>query len=154
MPVPFRLLPIILLAAMLTPFLAGCGSTGLAPGLVARMDVAGAELDTETALGLINQLRLSADTPALERDPDLETAAQDAARAYAADNRPPKKPDGIGVLLLSAGYPTFAETFSGWRGARANVKALTDTDMRRAGLAVSANMNSESGTYWVLLLAP
>ncbi len=154
MPVLSRMLPAALFAVLLALILAGCGSTGLAPGLTARMDAPGARLDTEVAIGLINHLRLSLGAPALDRDTGLETMAQQAANAYAASNQPPNKPDGAGVLLTSAGYSIFAETFSGWRGSQANTEVLADPDLRRAGLAVSVNDTSESGTYWVLLLAP
>lgn len=135
--------------------LAACAPTGgLAPGLVARMDAPGAHLDTETALGLINHLRLSRGEPALARDPALETAAQEAANAYAANGRSPKKPDGAAAILTSAGYMTFAETFSGWRASEADTRALSDPGMHRAGLAVSADNASQFGAYWVLLTAP
>ena len=155
MPAPtlarLALVPALLL--MLT--LAACGPTGgLAPGLVARMDAAGARLDTAAALGMINHLRSSRGVPALVSDPALDAAAQQAADAYAASAKSPPKPDAAGVILTSAGYLTFAETFSGWRGSEKDTATLADPAMRRAGLAVKWSGSSEFGSYWVLLLAP
>ncbi len=135
--------------------LAGCGPTiGLAPGLVARMDVAGARLDVDTALGLVNHLRSDRGAPALVRDAGLEAAAQKAADAYAAQARSPQRPAPAKAFLTSAGYVSFAETFSGWRASTDDTRTLSDPDMRRAGLAVSTDSATEFGTYWVLLLAP
>ena len=134
--------------------LAACSpSGGLAPGLVARVDATGAKLDTAAALGLINDLRRARGVPVLVRDAALEQQAQEAASAYARSGRSPNKPDGTARILTSAGYLTFAETFSGWRGSGSDTDALADPDMRRAGLAVTWNGNAEFGSYWVLLLA-
>lgn len=155
MPAPrfFRLLPVFAVAIGLS--LAACAPTGgLAPGLVARMDATGAKLDAEAALGLINHLRTSRSAPVLVHDPALEAAAAQAAKAYAANGRSPKRPDTAGAILTSAGYLTFAETFSGWRASEVDTKALAEPEMRRAGLAVRADSASEFGTYWVLLMAP
>jgi uncharacterized protein YkwD len=149
----FRLAPVF--AAALALGLASCSPTGgLAPGLVARMDATGAKLDTTAAFGLINHLRASRGAPALSRDPALEVAAQEAANAYLSGGRSPQKPDAAGAIMTSAGYMTFAETFSGWRGVETDTRVLADPGLRSAGLAVAASGSSEFGTYWVLLMAP
>ena len=154
MPVLPRLLAAAGLALAFGLVLSACGSTiALAPGLTARMDAAGAKLDTATALGLINHLRTTRGAPELANDPALEAAAQEAANAYARSGKSPAKPDGASAILTSAGYVTFAETFSGWRSSTGDTNALSDSRMHRAGLAVTWSGSSEFGSYWVLLLA-
>ena len=154
MPAPIRL-TLIACAALVAIGLSACSpSGGLAPGLVARVDATGAKLDAAVALGLINDLRQSRGVAPLVRDAALEAKAQAAADAYARSGKSPKAPDGAERILTSAGYLTFAETFSGWRGAQKDTEALSDGAMRRAGLAVTWDGNSGFGSYWVLLLAP
>lgn len=141
------------LVMLLVPALVACGPTiGLAPGLTARMDAPGAKLDTAAALGLVNQLRHAHKAPALVIDAELATKAAEAAKAYAASAKSPVRPDGAEVILTSAGYVTFAETFSGWRGSTSDTTALSNPQMTRAGLAVVWSGSSEFGSYWVLLL--
>ncbi|MBU1174092.1 MAG: hypothetical protein KKH72_01730 [Alphaproteobacteria bacterium] len=147
-------LAVLAAASALVLLLAACGPTiGLAPGLTARMDAAGARLDTVAAFGLINHLRRSRGAPELQSDAALESAASQAARSYAATGKSPAAPDGAGAILTSAGYLSFAETFSGWRGSEKNTAALADPSMRRAGLAVAYDGKSEFGAHWVLLQA-
>lgn len=160
MPLPrFSLLPRfprlgILVAALLVVGIVACAPTvGLAPGLVARMDAPGAKLDAGLALGLINDLRSRSGAPALTHDPALEAAAKEAALAYAGSGRSPRRPDAAAMMMTSAGYVTFAETFSGWRGSSTDTRTLSDPALTRAGLAVANDGNTEFGTYWVLLAA-
>ena len=141
------------LAIALVPALAACGPTiGLAPGLTARMDAPGAQLDTKAALGLVNQLRHAQKAPALTIDAELEAKAKQAAKAYSSNGKSPARPDGADAILTSAGYVTFAETFSGWRSSSNDTTALSDPAMTRAGLAVVWSGSSEFGSYWVLLM--
>lgn len=153
-PLPFSRLA-ALAALVIALGLAACAPTvGLSPGLVARMDVAGARLDADAALGLVNDLRARSGAPALVRDAALEAAAAEVARAYAASGRSPARPGAAETMMTSAGYVTFAETFSGWRGSKSDVATLTDAKLTRAGLAVTHAGDSEFGTFWVLLGAP
>ena len=151
--------PRVLLAAALmgATLVAGCSSTGgsgggggLAPGLVAPMDQPGARLDEAAAFGILNQYRATRGVPAFTADPALTAQAQQLAQAYAASGTPPAVPPGLGSRF-SAGYTTFAETFSGWRSSPADAQALAAG--QRAGLAVLYDPGSEYGTYWVLLTA-
>ncbi|MHB1111340.1 MAG: CAP domain-containing protein, partial [Devosia sp.] len=64
----------------------------------------------------------------------------------------PKLPDGAVAMRVSAGYATFAETFSGWRNSPADAQALTDKAATRAGVGVGYGANSTYGVYWVLIL--
>lgn len=153
-----KLLP--LLAGGVTALaLAGCmgfggqgGGGALPQGLTARMDVPGASLDAAQALGLVNAFRASRGVPPLANDGGLDGSAQALARQYASTNQPPRKPGELVDVRFSAGYQTFAETFSGWRNVTADANALANPAARRAGLAVVQDPSSSYGIYWVLVL--
>ena len=148
----------IALAAALA--LAGCSSfgggggsaspTALAPGLSARMDQPNAVLDGQQAINLINAYRATNNQPALVFDPGLTGTAQALANQYAQTNVAPSRPQGLAQMKLSAGYSTFANTFSGWRNNPADAVALL-TPASRAGVAVAFNPASSYGIYWVLV---
>ena len=160
-PIRPALLPLAALAATVT--LAACsmggfgGSGGssasipLAPGLSARMDQPGASLDRAQAVAMINAYRATNGLPALSSDGGLDGSAQALANQYASTGNPPATPQELAGMKLSAGYATFAETFSGWRNNPADAAAMT-TNATRAGIAVSYNAGSTYGTYWVLVL--
>jgi uncharacterized protein YkwD len=143
------------LALALLLALAACSSAGigLSPGLSARMDQPGAQLNRAEALGIVNHYRAATGARALTADPSLDSAAQALATQYLQTGNPPRQPQGT-ILRTSAGYPTFAETFSGWRNSAPDAAALADKSMTRGGVAVVFGPNSTYGTYWVLLLAP
>ncbi|MGV8833707.1 MAG: CAP domain-containing protein [Devosia sp.] len=132
----------------------GSGGAGipLAPGLSARMDQPGASLDRTQAVAMINAYRAVNGLPALTSDAGLDGTAQVLADQYARTGTPPSTPQELSGMKLSAGYPTFAETFSGWRNNPADAAGLK-TNATRAGIAVSFVGNSTYGTHWVLVLA-
>ena len=133
----------------------GGGGTGagiaLAPGLSARMDQPGASLDKAQAIAIINAYRATAGLPALTPDAGLDGTAQALANQYAQTGTPPKTPQDLVVMKLSAGYATFAETFSGWRNNPADAAGLK-ANATRAGVAVAFNGTSTYGIHWVLVL--
>jgi uncharacterized protein YkwD len=142
--------------------LAGCASfggggggatspTALAPGLSARMDQPNAVLDSQQAIGLINAYRASNNVPPLTVDAGLNGTAQALASQYAQTNVAPSKPQALTQMKLSAGYNTFANTFSGWRNNPADAVALL-APASKAGVAVAFNPSSSYGIYWVLVL--
>ncbi len=55
-------------------------------------------------------------------------------------------------IRYSAGYFTFAETFSGWRNSPQDAPALTDRSATRAGVAAVYDAASPYGVYWVIVL--
>lgn len=132
---------------------AGTGSTAiaLAPGLSARMDQPGAALDRAQAIAMINAYRATAGLPALTPDPALDGTAQALADQYAQTGTPPKTPQGLTAMKLSAGYATFAETFSGWRNNPADAAGLR-AGASKAGVAMAFNPTSSYGVHWVLVL--
>lgn len=140
--------------------LAGCSSfggaaptsaTALAPALSARMDQPNAVLDSQQAIGLINAYRATNNLPPLVADAGLNGTAQALASQYAQTNVAPTKPQALAQMKLSAGYATFAETFSGWRNNPADAVGLL-TPASKAGVAVAFNPTSSYGIYWVLVL--
>jgi uncharacterized protein YkwD len=126
-------------------------ATPLAPALSARMDQPGASLDRAQAIAMINAYRATTGTGALTPDAALDGTAQALADQYARTGTPPKTPQGLVVMKLSAGYATFAETFSGWRNNGADAVGLRAA-ASRAGVAVAFNPSSSYGVYWVLVL--
>lgn len=128
------------------------GAGGLAPGLVARMDAPGATLDRAQALNIINAYRSTVGVRALSADARLDSLAQNLASQYASSGTPPSLPEGAVAMRLSAGYATFADTFSGWRNSPDDGRVLTAGHASRAGVAVATNPASNYGVYSVLVL--
>ena len=149
------ILPLAALVAGLT--IAACSMGGasapiaLSPGLSARMDQPGASLDRAQAIGMINAYRATNGLPALTPDAALDGTAQALANQYAQTGTPPRAPQELTVMKLSAGYASFAETFSGWRNSPADAVALKAT-ATKAGIAVAFNAASTYGVHWVLVL--
>jgi uncharacterized protein YkwD len=134
--------------------LAACsgGGGGLSAGLTASMDRPGASLNRADALAILNDYRRAMGAAAMRPDPLLDAMAQDLAAGYAQSGKPPARPPGAVALRVSAGYATFAETFSGWRNSPPDAAVLADRTATRAGLGVTYDANSTYGVYWVLVL--
>jgi len=129
----------------------GASTAGaLSQGLSARMDQPGATLNRAEAIGLINAYRATNGLPALTSDAALDGTAQALANQYAQTGTPPQAPQGL-TMKLSAGYATFAETFSGWRNSPADAAGLR-ANASKAGVAVMFNPTSSYGIHWVLVL--
>ena len=62
------------------------------------------------------------------------------------------KPEGTAEVRYSAGYATFAETFSGWRNSDQKSLVMSGTSVTRAGIAVVYEENSPYGVYWVVIV--
>jgi uncharacterized protein YkwD len=142
----------LVLAVTLGLLIASCSAGGLAPGLTARLDHPGASINRADALAIINHYRASSGLGPLVADPALDAAAQDAAQQYAQSGQQPPKPAGTVDVRYSAGYVTFAEVFSGWRGSPADAKALTAATATRSGIGGFYSDNSPFGAYWALVL--
>lgn len=130
---------------------AGSAPSGLAPGLTARMDQPGARLDRAQAIDLVNAYRATRGVPPLSADAGLDGTAQALANQYAQTGTAPATPQGMTVMKLSAGYATFADTFSGWRNSPADAAGLV-AQGSKAGLGVAYNAASSYGIYWVLIV--
>jgi uncharacterized protein YkwD len=134
--------------------LAACsgGGGGLSAGLTAPMDRPGASLNRADALAILNDYRRTTGAAAMRADPLLDAMAQDLAVGYAQSGKSPALPPGAVALRVSAGYATFAETFSGWRNSPPDASVLAERAATRAGLGVTYDANSTYGVYWVLVL--
>ena len=130
----------------------GAAPTALASGLTARMDQPNARLDRAQAINLVNAYRSTRGVPALGADAGLDGTAQALANQYAQTGTAPATPAGMTVMKLSAGYATFADTFSGWRNSPADAAGLV-AQGSKAGLGVAYNAASSYGVYWVLVVA-
>jgi uncharacterized protein YkwD len=145
------LLTRVALVGLLTMGLAACGGGGLPNGLTQGMDKPGAQLNRQDAFNIINQYRTSVGAPPLADDPSLDAAAQSAVVTYAKTGRQVPKPPGTTQIRYSAGYATFAETFSGWRNSPQDSAVLTDKNATRAGIAVTYEATSPYGVYWAVI---
>lgn len=148
-----RLLPVLFVCIAGLAACTGAPSTGLAPGLTAQINTPNAQMDRSAALSIVNQYRATRGTAMLAADAALDGQAQALASQYANSGTPPRAPQGIVAMRLSAGYENFAETFSGWRNSPPDADAMASGAARRAGFAVVYNPNSAYGTHWVMLLA-
>jgi len=136
-----------------TALLAACSASSTLPaGLTARMDQPGASLDRAEAVALINQFRASRNAGPVTLDADLNARAAELASRYANTGTAPARPDDVSGMRLSAGYATFADTFSGWRGVRGDADAIANASASRVGIASAYQANSQYGVHWVLLL--
>ncbi|RYE09244.1 MAG: CAP domain-containing protein [Hyphomicrobiales bacterium] len=133
---------------------AGCstGGGGLSAGLTARMDQSGAQLNRGEALGIINAYRSTVGAGPLTEDATLNATAATMASNYAKTGRQAPKPEGTLEIRYSAGYATFAETFSGWRNSGQESIAMSGPSATRAGIAVVYEENSPYGVYWVVIV--
>jgi uncharacterized protein YkwD len=116
------------------------------------MDQPGASLNRAEALSILNAYRSTTGAPQLAGDASLDATAQSLAADYSRTGTPPRLPAGVAGMRVSAGYATFAETFSGWRNSPADAEVIAGVAMRRAGLGVAYGANSAYGVYWVLVL--
>jgi len=81
-------IPLVLAAS-----LAACSSGGaLSPGLAARMDVPGAQLNRAEAIGIVNNYRSTNGASPLTEDAGLDATAQALATEYAKTGKQPAKP--------------------------------------------------------------
>jgi uncharacterized protein YkwD len=157
------------LVAALT--LAACSNSPVpvatTPRFYDRLDQPGRKLDLPSSLGMINLYRANNGQPPLATDASLQRLAEAAAARMASENRVLTEADltlpaafaanGIKATSystnLSAGYRTFAETFSGWREAKQQNAHMLMPGPRRAGLAAAWRPGSKYEIFWVLIVA-
>lgn len=140
-------------AAILALTVAACSSTRLSDGLTQRMDSSTAQLNSAEAIGIINHYRTTVGAAPLMEDPALSAQAKTIAASYAKTGRQVAKPEGTSEIRYSAGYATFADTFSGWRNSGQQSLVMSGTGVTRAGIAVVYEENSPYGVYWVVIVA-
>jgi uncharacterized protein YkwD len=153
MPLPATLTRLALALAVPLILAACSGGGALSPGLTARMDQGGAQLNKAEAIGIINAYRATVGAGPLAEDPSLSAQAATLAASYAKTGRQSPKPEGTIEIRYSAGYATFAETFSGWRNSGQDSAVMSGRNATRAGIAVVFEENSPYGIYWVVIVA-
>jgi uncharacterized protein YkwD len=140
-------------AAILALTASACSSTRLSDGLTQRMDSSTAQLNSAEAIGIINHYRTTVGVAPLMEDPALSAQAKTIAASYAKTGRQATKPEGTSEIRYSAGYATFADTFSGWRNSGQESLVMSGSSVTRAGIAVVYEENSPYGVYWVVIVA-
>jgi uncharacterized protein YkwD len=140
-------------AAILTLTVSACSSTRLSDGLTQRMDSSTAQLNSAEAIGIINHYRTTVGVAPLIEDAALSAQAKTIAASYAKTGRQATKPEGTSEIRYSAGYATFADTFSGWRNSGQDSLVMSGSSVTRAGIAVVYEENSPYGVYWVVIVA-
>src|SRR6185437_11078137 len=139
---------------ILLPMLSALARAALPIALVASLAAcsSGGALSPGLALGIVNGFRTTSGSAPLTEDASLDTQAQQLATQYMNSGKQPAKPAGALDIRYSAGYFTFAETFSGWRNSPTDAPALLDKAATKAGIASVYSAGSPYGVYWVILL--
>jgi len=151
---------IMVAAALLA--LAGCAERTAPPRPAFYRDLASysARLDTASAQSLFNDYRASLGLAPLSLDPALErearTRAEESARGgtIADGSRGAGRSSGGRLQILSAGYYTMSDAFSGWRGSPSHDAKLRAPQMRRFGIATAYAPESKYKVYWAVILEP
>jgi Cysteine-rich secretory protein family len=140
---------------------------GRRPAYYADLATPGARLDPITTAEIINAYRANHGLSPLKWDPALVQLAEREAETLADKGEVREIPGSILNTALKArgfapdrvlrsitgGYHSFADAFSGWRGARHHDGVLKMKDGQSFGLAAFARPNSRHRVYWVLLVA-
>ena len=162
-----------LLAGGLAFVLSGCAdgvsSGGPQPSFYRNLARSGARLDEATARNMINGYRKSNGAGEVVLDQRLVSLARAYAASLAttAQTRTSVRPDGkLNARLLNAGYSaagvrevvtagyhTFAEAFSGWRDSPPHRKVMLMGNATDMGIAAAYAPNTKYKVYWVLIMA-
>lgn len=157
--------------AALAALLGGCAAEPPSrpqPAFYVDLARPGAALDPGSAREIINGYRARNGLATLEWDSKLAAIAESNAAGLAARG---DLSDGGGDALrralaaggyapdtvrrsVSGGYHSFADAFSGWRGAASHDAVLRAPEGRRFAIAALAKPGSRHRVYWVMLVAP
>lgn len=143
--------------------LAACSTTDrpAVSVIYARLDKAGATIDTNAALSMINAYRQSKRLAPLTEDQALSSEAATIASSAARDDKStfgemPDMAQGASgsarIVRVSAGYYTVAEAFSGWRGVPQHDAAMLAPNATRLGIATALAPNAKYKVYWTLIV--
>lgn len=144
--------------------LAGCMSIGKPAA-----DVSDVAVDRGAALSKINAYRAANGLPRLSLDTRLDALSQEMARLIARKdsmNTRLHSARGLsgrldrggyasyaGAENLGAGYRTFDEALSGWKGSADHDKNLLNKHVTRIGIARAQRPDGRYRNFWVLILA-
>lgn len=153
--------------------LAACAETSLpvshstpSPVLYRNLEATTSQLDLQNAAGIISAYRKLKGLGPVVVDPALVLLAQNHATAQAkADKvghsvggafrkrvRALEDRRGSSVENVSAGYRSFAQAFSGWRGSKAHNANLLNKKVTRMGIAKAVNPSSKFKVFWTLVM--
>lgn len=154
---------------LLATLLSGCSDTSSRPRPAFYQDLAqpGAVLDDTTSAQILNSYRTGKGVATLVADTKLQDVAyKEAMRQAALGEITPGKDAALNAALKTAGfapnrvkrsitggYHSFADAFSGWRGAPHHDAVLLNPKVKTYGLAAYAAAGSKHRIYWVLLMA-
>lgn len=150
------------LGAVLLLALAGCAErqAPARPAFYRELASYGARLDTTSAQSLLNDYRRSIGLAPLVLDAGLQAEAQrradESARGgtIADGSRGSGRTQGGRLEILSAGYYTMSDAFSGWRGSPSHDAKLRSPAARRFGIATAYAPDSKYKVYWAVILEP
>jgi len=137
------------------------------PSFYRPLDAAGAELDAEAARDMISIYRHNAGLAPLALDAALTEAARVKAAALARkdalarggakkaqeDDLSRRESRAARADIVSAGYRTLAEAFSGWRQSPPDNAKLLNRRFARMGVATAFAPGSKYKVYWTVTLA-
>lgn len=134
------------------------------PPFYTHLASAQAKIDAASARDLFNGYRRNLGLAPLVLDEALMQEAQQQADASAAAGAIADGSKGSGkragkanagrVEILSAGYYTVSDAFSGWRGSPSHDAKLRVPNARRLGIATAYASDSKYKVYWAVILAP
>ncbi len=129
------------------------------PSFYTNLAESGAQLDERSALSLINGYRQNLGLKALVLDPALVEQAHTKALAHGANGSigdgsklASKDRSGAGEIV-SAGYYTMSDAYSGWRSSPAHDATLRLKTASRLGIAATYAPGTKYKVYWVVMVA-
>ena len=137
------------------------------PPIYASLSSPAARVDAVAARNLINDYRRTFGLPPVEIDAALQGFAERQAAVLAAADRVDATrttplsqrlkqagiPAAAALENVSAGYHSFSDAFSGWRGAPNHDATFRLKSAQRFGIATAYNGASKYKVYWVLVMA-
>ena len=130
------------------------------PVFYTELASADARVDAASARDIFNAYRRNLSLAPLTLDDGLMREAQAKADASAAAGSVADGSRGAGraksgtLEILSAGYYTISDAFSGWRGSPSHDAKLRAANVRRLGIATAYASDSKYKVYWAVILAP
>lgn len=136
------------------------------PVLYRNLESTTSSIDLQNAAAIISSYRKSKGLGRVVIDPTLVALAQKHATAQARANkvghsvggsfrqriRAIEDKRGHSVENVSAGYRSFAQAFSGWRGSKAHNANMLHKKVTRMGIAKAVNPSSKFKVFWTLIL--
>ena len=119
-----------------------------------------AEVDAGSAREIFSAYRATLGLPPLALDPALMGEARRKADSLAkagtiADGSGSSSDSGAARQeIVSAGYYTISDAFSGWRGSPVHDRKLRTPKATRMGIATAYAPASKYKIYWVVILTP